>query len=357
MPQSLNEELLDAVVRHQIYLQRYSTSVVRKIIKLLNKTDADIVSQILEKDPLNQNGTWSARRLKALLNAIRGINRDAFNRVENAVRSELTAAAAYEADFSARMITLNLPVEFNIVQPSEELLATVVTKNPIHGQLIGGWVDHLSNSRIRSIEQQLRIGLVEGETIDQLVRRLRGTKARQYRDGVLDLGRRHAESFVRTAVNHATTQAREALYGHNRDLIKKVKWVSTLDSRTTPICRARDGKLFEVDKGPRPPAHPGCRSTTVPIVPSWRELGFDLDELDPGTRASMNGQVPADLTYGPWLKRQPTEFVEDVLGKTKAKLFLKGELPIDRFVDDRGFELTLDQLRQREAAAFAKAGL
>jgi hypothetical protein len=76
-----------------------------------------------------------------------------------------------------------------------------------------------------------------------------------------------------------------------------------------------------------------------------------------GERASMNGAVPADTTYGEWLKRQPADVVDDVMGKTKSKLFREGNLPIDRFVDDKGKVLSLDELRVREAAAFERAGI
>lgn len=39
-------------------------------------------------------------------------------------------------------------------------------------------------------------------------------------------------------------------------------------------------------------------------------------------------------TYGEWLARQPAAVQEDVLGPARYKLFSKGELSIDRFVDD-----------------------
>ena len=54
----------------------------------------------------------------------------------------------------------------------------------------------------------------------------------------------------------------------------------------------------------------------------------------------------AGACYNWWLK----------LGKTKGELFRKGDLPLDRFVDD-GRTLTLDELRDLEGKAFAKAGL
>jgi hypothetical protein len=115
--------------------------------------------------------------------------------------------------------------------------------------------------------------------------------------------------------------------------------------------------VFPVDSGPRPPAHPNCRSTTTPVIKSWKELGINLTEAPPGTRASMDGQVPATLTYNDWLKKQPQAFQDEVLGPTKAKLYRKGDLSLDRFIDKSGNEYTLDELRRREMGAFERAGI
>ena len=82
-----------------------------------------------------------------------------------------------------------------------------------------------------------------------------------------------------------------------------------------------------------------------------------MDDFSPSTRASMDGQVPADQTYGQWLKKQSAERQDDILGKTRGALFRKGGLEFDRFYNDKGRYLTLDELRQRDAAAFDKAGV
>lgn len=151
------------------------------------------------------------------------------------------------------------------------------------------------------------------------------------------------------------------------------------------ICRARDGKIYPIDSGPRPPAHPNCRSTTAPVLKSWESLarpgalkperdarriddlfrerladkGFtpeQIAKIERDTRASMNGQVAGDLDYSSWLRRQPVAMQNEVMGVTKAALFRKGEIDADRFVDLRTAEpFTLDDLRRRERAAWARA--
>lgn len=126
------------------------------------------------------------------------------------------------------------------------------------------------------------------------------------------------------------------------------------------ICRIRDGKRYSADKhkpighklswmGGPGAAHWNCRSTAVPLLKGQDELF--------GTRASADGQVDANLSYGDWLKQQPAEVQDEILGPSRGKLFRAGGLTLDRFYNDRGRFLTLDQLRERAASAFAKAGL
>jgi hypothetical protein len=70
--------------------------------------------------------------------------------------------------------------------------------------------------------------------------------------------------------------------------------------------------------------------------------------MPPGTRASMDGQVPADLTYADWLKKQSAARQDEILGPTRGKLFRSG-MPMERFYNDQGVWLTLPQLLERSA--------
>jgi hypothetical protein len=76
----------------------------------------------------------------------------------------------------------------------------------------------------------------------------------------------------------------------NPRLIKAVQHVSTLDSRTSLICRVRHGNRYSLPdyqplRGTRqpylggPPYHAGCRSIMTLIL-----AGFDDAERDPAER-------------------------------------------------------------------------
>nr|WP_309504298.1 minor capsid protein [uncultured Roseovarius sp.] len=347
----VNDDLADAQTRHQIGLLRLSNSTVRKIIALLNRTDARIVERLLRSDLSDM----TRKRQEELLRDIRRIVDSVYEDATGALRIELDKLALYEVDYQGDLFKEVVPVKLDVVTPAADQILAAVNSRPFQGRLLKDWFKDLPEGAFKRLRDSIRMGIVEGRTTGQMVRDIRGTAAQGYKDGILQVNRRHAETTVRTAVNHTANAARDRLYKANLSLIKGVQWVSTLDGRTSAICRARDGKVYDVDKGPRPPAHPNCRSSTAPVLRSWKELGIDLTDSPAGTRASMNGQVAADLTYGEWLRKQPVEFQNEVLGVSKAVLFRKGELPIDRFVNRVGDELTLDELRNKEKDAWRKA--
>lgn len=350
-----NEGLFSSSVRHQIGLLRYSTGTIKKIVAVLNRSQQRVLDQIAKYDI--EGGSGSEARLEALLASIRSIDVEAATIISADIDDSLDALIDIESEFVMNSINKHisdLPVTMNIATPTRESLYAAVHARPFQGKILRDYYNDLPETIMRPVRETLRQGYAEGRTTDQLIRDLRGTRAMKYTDGILQRPRNAIERLVRTAVNHTATVAREQVYKNNDDVIASVRWVSTLDMRTSDICQALDGKIFEIDTGPRPPAHFNCRSTTSPVLKSWKELGFSIDELPEGTRASLDGQVPASETYQTWLEKQPASVQDDILGPTKAQLFREGGVTLDRFVDSNNRSLTLDQLREREAAAFAK---
>jgi SPP1 gp7 family putative phage head morphogenesis protein len=345
-----NDDLLDALTKHQILLQRFGNATARKVLALLKRSEARLVERLLQEDLTELSRT----RKETLLRELRRIIDGAYEDATGALQIDLDGLAVYEGEYQLDMFRRVLPVKLETVTPGAEQIIAAVNSRPFQGKLLKEVYSELSASSFRKVRDTIRSGFVEGRTTDQIVRDLRGTRSQGYKDGVLETNRRATETVVRTAVNHTANTAREYTYERNAELIKGVRWNSTLDGRTSAVCRARDGKVYDPGKGPRPPAHFNCRSSTSPVMKSWRDLGFDIEELPQSTRASMNGQVPADQDYDTWLRKQPRGFQDEILGETKGKLFRAG-LKMERFVDRRGNELTLDELKRRERDLWEKA--
>lgn len=354
---SVNENLRDAAIRHQIYLTRYSNSVVREMLALLNLADQDLLRRLRARSLPNARTPYQRERLKKLNDAIRDMIRASQASLISQLRIRLREISGYETAFVTNSMNAAIVVDLEAVAPAVGTVYAAALAKPVQGKYLKDWFKGLTDAKVARVNDAIRLGVVEGETIQQIINRLRGTRAARYRNGVLSTTRRHAEAIARTAVNHVVTNARRSVFEKNADLVKGWQYVATLDGRTTDICMSLDGQMFATKgEGPTPPQHINCRSTITPVLKSWKELGFKAKELPAGTRASMNGQVSAKETYQSWLKKQPVGFQNDVLGKTKAQLFRKGGVTLDRFVDPTGRSYTLAELAVRESEAFAALG-
>lgn len=369
---NVNEALRDAAIGHSVDFTHYSNGVVRRVIGLLNRTDADLFAQLTDALTRLPAESFTVDRLERLLKSARKLNADAYKQVERALTDELKDFTDYEAQYQLKLFESTIPAQVQaavgVAAVNPQQVYTAAMSRPFQGRSLSEWASSIEAGRMARIRDAIRIGYVEGQTTDQIIRRLRGTRAKGYSDGIIDIDRRHAAAVTQTALSHMADFTRERMYGENRGLIKALGWVSTLDSKTTPECRIRDGKEYEPETH-KPIGHsvpwlsgPGklhwnCRSTSVPITYSWRELGIEIDEISPSTRAGMDGQVAGDTDYGDWLGRQSAARQDQILGAKRGKLLREGGLTMDKFYNDRGIWLDLDELRRRDAIAFDRAGL
>lgn len=368
-----NDDLRDALIRRQIYLTRFSSGLSRRVIELLKKTEADVLEDIEEAVVGAAAGaaisSRTLARLRVLRKALSTLRRSAWLKVLDIWDDELRQLASLEASYVAELFQEVSPVKLDMTLPSAVQLAAIVSTRPMEGAVLRSWASRMSKKELDAIIGAVNIGLTRGDNTQQIIARVHGTKNLGYSDGVFAISRKDAESITRTAVNYVSNQAKAALYLANNDIVSQEVYVATLDARTTAVCRSLDGKVFAVGRGPRPPLHWNCRSVRVALIdgrligsrPAVRATKQELDGLSQRERGKkvreLAGQVPAAQSYQEWLKGQTKAFQEDVLGKAKAKLFREGGLTLEKFVDRKGKEYTLKELRSREPEAFRKAGL
>lgn len=359
---SANAALQDAAVGRAVDLRRYANGVLRRIVALLNRADAQLVAAIAEALMRMERDSFTVERLDALLSSVSAINARAYEAAFDALAPELRALAQAEANAQAAGLRKTVPpvvqLQFPIAAVSAEQAYAAAMARPFQGRLLAGWAKAVPEQRMAQIRNAIRQGVVQGQTTAQIVQGIRGSKALAYADGLLERPRRELATVVQTALSHVAQRTRAEFAKANSDLIKAVQWVATLDNRTTPECAARDGCLYSADDHTpidgAPPwlggpgaLHFNCRSVDVPVLRSWKELGLDAAEVPPGVRASMDGAVPADLTYGEWFGRQSAARQDEIVGPTRGALFRAGKVTFDKFTDDKGRWLTLDQLNAR----------
>ncbi|RUM41433.1 MAG: hypothetical protein DSY80_08805 [Desulfocapsa sp.] len=313
-------------VYHEVGLQNHAAEINRKIQALLLNIQDDILGQI------RKDFDWASKspaRMRDLRRVIAELQREAQKALRKDMRADLVDLADYESSWAAGYYGKMIEATIALRKPSASMLKSFVTSNPFQGETLSAWARKMEKNQLERINRQLVIGMGEGEDVGEIVNRLKGTRALKYRDGQFAKDARGAEALVRTAVNHVSNQAHKQIGIDHSEEFPRYRWSSVLDHRTSPICRTRAGRIYDTGDGPVPPAHWNCRSR-IAYISRYN----DWDEEEP--------------VYAHWLKDQPRDIVEDVLGKTRAKLYLEGKLPIDRFTNKSGVQWTLAELRQKE---------
>lgn len=355
---SIPRSVMDALVRHAIDLTRYSNGEVRRIVAILNRTDTRLMEKIAAGIDRLPSGSASLNQIERVLQSVRTLNAAAYADVQSDLAKSMQNLAPVEAAWWDKLYTKAAPdVDFASVTAGQARAAAM--SRPFQGRLLKEWASGMEEARMAKIRDAVRIGYLGGATTNEIVSQLRGTKAANYADGLLETSRRSVETITRTALGHTAASAREAFFEANDDILGNEVWLSTLDGKTSQICILRSG--LEYDKGHRPVGHsmpylggPGrahfrCRSTGLRLLKGQRQFF--------GTQSSADGYVDANTTYGQWLEGQPASVQDDVLGPTRGKLYRDGGLDVQAFANDKGKWLDLEDLQRRNHAAFERAGI
>ena len=381
-----------AFYNNAVDLNRFSNKVARQIIRTYNDVILDAVAQLAVLD--DETAPMRAARLRAILadlkqsldgwtgdatalsiRELQGLAELQSEFVEEELRKALPLAARDQvrslevsAGF-AQAVAMTDPTAINVVALSDDLQAAVTgapatfrltaaqgaTVTLPNGKVLEKSFRGLAESNAEMFGRVVRTGLVQGKSIQRISRELKGRlrfgqpgSARQIAlagGEVTKLANHQTLALVRTSVNQVANAASQASYKANQDVTKKYEYAATLDNRTSAICRALDGRVFEYGKGPTPPQHFNCRSTTVPII-DYEGLG-----VEPPSGGDI---IDERKTYGEWLAEQTAERKADILGgKSRAKIFDKfaekiGPMEaIRRFVREDGSEMSLADLERR----------
>jgi SPP1 gp7 family putative phage head morphogenesis protein len=358
-------KFFDMMMTHTVHLERFSAGVRKKAVSMLKELEKELVTELSVADVTGTSVTaFRRRRMEALLKQTRNTIATAYSRIGSETASDVRKAAMLESEFIAGSINTVAGVDLATVALTAQQLKAATTQI-IDGAISRKWWRKQSAGLRDRFERQMQIGMVRGEPLSELVRRVRGRREFGFKDGIMSLPYSQASALAITSVHAAANAARDATYDANDDVVKGVQWISTLDKRTTPICIARDGKRYTLNDH-RPVGHdlpweagPGrihwrCRSTSIAVLKSWQELGGriirsngrkntfnsvfnrrlaelglpkeQIELVKKNARASMDGQVASTLTYEKWLEGKSPAFQNYVLGRKRADLWRAGRL-------------------------------
>ena len=334
-PDDVNGRLFEAIMRHRHYVLRSENAALVNILAPLQDALAEIV-RVLK---------WYAEREDALSDFGR-VRRVQLIEIERRIRATIASAnlttrartdaalrefVESEVLISRSLLRRELPggVFFDLAT-GDVLGAQDIVTAPFGGMR---WADRMARNYGLLIEGMLNAvatSVALGETFDQAAQRM-GTVV----GGTV--GTQSLVRIARTEIQRVATQTAMRTYRANSAVVKAITIVETLDSRTCILCATKDGDVHPVGTvGPTdlPPYHPNCRGFPSPVVRSLEELGLDPLDFPEGTRASMNGQVPASVTYQEWFARQGEEFQSDMLGPARFALWRAGQITLEEMVRD-----------------------
>jgi hypothetical protein len=304
-----------------------------------------------------EGDTEKRAQMERLLREVNKIIEQGFGEIANEQITSLkeyaplAAAAAVEAlNEAAGVMLVRIPNHLS-AGAANQIIMGAPSKDWWQGQTV---------RMQQNFSREVRQGFVAGDTTEQIVQRLVGKRARgdsPALPGVVDISRRDARSLVHTSVQAVASEARREAFDSNDDIVIGVRQVSTLDSRTTIQCMARDKKQWDRERKPvghKIPyrggvghLHWGCRSTEVPVTKPLVIDGVEFGGFRGSERASMDGPVDSSLCFEDWMNRKSPAFLDETLGRGRAELYRAQKLTLSDLLDQRGNPLSLDQLKQK----------
>lgn len=388
---TVNDNLRDILTERQINILRKRKRTVSDNLAILIASIGpltplltDFLNQLENKATIKQQLDFSNKYINEVIAPQR---ENTWSKINREFTQDYEESSKEEARYTALAIAAAIPFLFKIERPQANQFPGPLFNRPIQGFEYSTWLDNLPKREVQAIKATIRMGVMEGASPRQLIGRVIG------RTGVIRTKSfRDLKITTETLLSYAENAGRTLTYLEN-DFINEEIYSAILDGRTSLICASLDGKRFPVGEGKFPPQHlGGCRSIRLPVI-EGQEILSDRNTITSKDRfskinftsrarkrigteefrkltksqqkkairqekelwaARVVGKVPQKTTYNAWLKTRSPEFQDDVLGKTKGKLFRQGNLNLDKFVDNSGKTLTLDQLKQEIPKVFDK---
>lgn len=364
------QRILDETIRQSVLLERVKATLAAEAAKPWIDAGSELAASIIAQIEIIEATGASLTSLDVLTVLRREIQAraaeivaDAAERMERIITEGMVRISQIEATWLVRTAELALPPAVALdVPPLDQMRAWTTSRR---WRKFGGdtqrplvqWSKGLQTEAKAKVQEVVREALQTGSPVPEVRRRVAQ---------VTKQTSRQAEAVARTGFSHATSVADQMVAEANDDVIIGVMWLSTLDSRTTITCASLDRTVYRTNEGPRPPAHFNCRSRVTMLTrditdiaqgktgkPTQAELDAAGKRRTEGTRDGIDYQqgrarpFDAGTSYGDWLKRQPATVQDEVLGRTRAKLFRQGKVEIDQFVGSDHQPLTLKELEAR----------
>lgn len=369
------DRLINQSTRHGIYTQRFAGRLANLFDPYLDRLIREFKLIMMDAPETTQ----SIRRINQLVTQWRSASLVIYGEYNDDVLfAELEPFSHNESQWELdNLKSVVKSPSVALVAPAPAQVWAAINAEPLifpdsNGvKTLESFIKDWEKAQIEVVGNIVRTGFLTGRTTGQIVQDIAG------KNGYLtNQNRASIKAMVRTSTNHISNYARAETLKENDDIVIGYQIISTLDGRTSTICRHHDnGRVY--NKGliiwadgtkvkttlkPMPAFHPNCRTSIIAIL----DERYAIDDST-ATRASkgVNGgqQVSATKFGYSWLKEQGSmgkaglEFVQDVLGKDRGNLLVNGGLSAKQFqkltIDELFRPIPLDELRKKQSLQLA----
>lgn len=366
-----SDKLADLLIRRHIFVQRFSNNQAAKVLRAIKRL-APRVAEVLAESIMAEKVRGAVITPAQLRRAMRKVDstisealRDDFAELATSLEEFADTEAAFYADALTTAIRPALipGAVVPVAAITGAQVAAAAFSAPFQGNTLLSWPDDLAAWAKRLITNQVRAGYLMGKPTMEIVAGIKATWRGKFSSGV--------SSVVKSAVNHYSATARELMVSANADVVKCRRWLSTLDTHTSPMCQLRDRLFYplkvkadtegsadrELKKhiaGSQYGAGPGklhycCRSTETWVIrglDDWPDSTRPALKTDPTTGRYMSESVSEGTTYFEWVQRQPRHVLEEIYGIERADQILRG-LKVPKMFNDSGELYPIAQLKNK----------
>lgn len=318
---NIDEQAIHDLLTRQIDLLRFERSLAQDVLRQLARMREDVEERLRRRDLAELN----RRELERLLADISAILAHYYGLIGNDMAKVQQQTVEDESDWLFWWLGA-LAADFALsgnVKPLSDTARADIGKNVLTGGLtLGEALASLRRNLFESLMRTVRLAAAGGAALAD----------------VGDVFRRHfvsVRTFTRTWMSSVSNTVRSA-FGSANGMVKGWRHISALDAKTSGMCTARNGLMWDRQKKPighdypfaKPPLHPNCRSMLIIV--------FDAD-------APFDGVSGED-----WVKSRSLPQLQEQFGKGVGQMLHEGKISLADAVRSDGLAVvTLADLRRK----------
>lgn len=308
VPQSKIRRVLDpdwvraADVPHRA-LRYAETLIKRQILETEDRAVVDVFAQYRDAfrafrsqalDLSDQYGVrnfdGSQRSSKLMRDAVL----EAFDAQAETLKSSLSAASlrwatrAYLGGYYGRAWAMDVSTKDDVniqAAPIDEIGAAYRLREDVFDALLATpefaewrllYGIELDDLMIR-VRRMVTRAMLDGQSIDDIMNRVRDLMGlpvdwANYGRGTATILKgtyanfSRVQTLVRTAVNDASNTGALSIFQQNADVLSGYQWIVARDERVCPSCLEKANRVYNINDVERPPLHPNCRCTIIPVI-------------------------------------------------------------------------------------------